>query len=347
MADSKETVQARLLSNISDEYDKSEGLFFYDVEMPVSIELEKAYKEQEDILNKGFVETATGEFLDKKVTEQGIYRKQATKATGQVTVTGSIGALIKIGDKVASDNVNFTFIENKTIDNTGRATINVECEVAGSVGNVPIGAIKYFPKTLSGLISVTNPGAITNGYDQETDNSLRERYYTKVRTPATSGNKWHYLNWTKEVIGVGDAKVFPLWNGNGTVKVIIINSNKRAADSVLINSVSTHIEENRPIGATVTIVSAIEKIINVSVTLVIDANNYTIEQVKTNIENNITEYFKSIAFKDNYVSYAKIGNLIFDSNGVIDYSNLKINNDTVNITIGDTEIPVLGGVVIG
>lgn len=347
MADSKDVVQARLLSNISDEYDKSEGSFFYDVEMPVSIELEKAYAEQESILDKGFIDTASEEYLDRKVAEQGIYRKQATKSTGQVIVNGSQGALIKQGDKVASDNVNFIFVESKTIGVTGTVNINVECEVAGSIGNVPIRSIKYFPVTLTGLTNVTNAEAFTNGYDQETDESLKERYYTKVRTPATSGNKWHYLNWAKEVIGVGDAKVFPLWNGNGTVKAVIINSNKRGADSNLINAVGTHIENNRPIGATVTVVSATEKAININVTLVIDTNNYTLEQVKSDIEANLTEYFKTIAFKDTYVSYAKIGNLIFDSKGVLDYSNFKINNGTANITIADTEIPVLGGVTIG
>lgn len=347
MADSRETIQTRLLASVSDEYDKSEGSFFYDAEMPVAIELEKAYVEQEDILNRGFADTATGAYLDKIVVEQGLTRKQATKAAGQVIITGAVGALIKIGDKVASDNVNYIFLENKTIDATGQSVVNVECEIAGSIGNVPIGAIKYFPVTVEGLHTVTNTNSFTNGYGTETDENLRQRYYGKVRTPATSGNKYHYLNWAKEVTGVGDAKVFPLWNGNGTVKVVIINANKRAADSSLINAVSTHIEDNRPIGATVSVISATEKAININVTLVIDTKNYTVDVVKTAIEANLEEYFRSIAFINNYVSYAYIGNLIFNTNGVIDYSNLVINGGTTNITIADEEIPVLGGVTIG
>lgn len=347
MADSKEVIQARLLSNISDEYDKTEGSFFYDAEMPLSIELENAYDEQESILDKGFVDTATGEYLDKKVAEQGIYRKQATHATTTVTITGSVGANIIEGDKVASDNATYEFMESKTIEDTGQTTVNVQCTQLGTMGNVPVGAIKYFPVTLSGLVSVTNNVAVTNGYDGESDEELRQRYYTKVQTPSTSGNKYHYLNWAKEITGVGDAKVFSLWNGNGTVKVVIINSNKCSADSTLINEVFTHIENNRPIGATVTVISAIEKTINVSVSLVIDTNNYTIEGVTTAIENALTDYFKSIAFVETYVSYAKIGNIIFDIKGVLDYSNLTVNNGTANITISDEEIPVLGGVTVG
>lgn len=171
---------------------------------------------------------------------------------------------------------------------------------------------------------------------------MRERYYTKVRTPATSGNKWHYLNWAKEVIGVGDARVFPLWNGNGTVKIVIINSNKRAADSILINNVANYIEDNRPIGANVTVVSATEKPININVTLVIDSKNYVLENIKTDIERNIVEYLKKIAFVSDYVSYAQIGNIIFNTEGVIDYSSLLLNNGTANITINNEEVAVLG-----
>ena len=47
----------------------------------------------------------------------------------------------------------FIVNENKEVD------VLVECEVYGTTGNVPIGAIKYFPKTLQGLQTVTNKEA--------------------------------------------------------------------------------------------------------------------------------------------------------------------------------------------
>ena len=346
MAETKEIILNRMLGNIDDTYDKTEGSFIYDVEKPVAIELEKAYVEQDNILNKGFADTAIGEYLDKIVTEQGLSRKLATKATTTVTITGTVGATINIGDIVATDNVNFICTESKTIDSTGQAAVKVECQIAGIIGNVPVGAIKYFPVTLTGLTAVTNSNAVSNGYDEETNEALRQRYFEKVRTPATSGNKHHYKLWSLNVTGVGDAKVFPLWNGNGTVKVVIINSNKRAADSTLINAVSAHIEDNRPIGATVSIVSAAEKTIDVSTDITIDTNNYTLEAVKTAIEANLTKYFKDIVFISSYVSYANIGNIIFNTAGVIDYASLLVNTGTSNIAIADTEIPALGGVTL-
>lgn len=347
MADSKETILARLLGYISSEFDKSEGSFFYDSEMPVAIELENAYKQQDDITNKVFVDTATGTDLDKKVAEQGLTRKSGGYSTGTVTITGITGSPITDGEFVSSDTAIFKFIGNSTVPESGTIDVTVQCISIGTIGNVPAGSIKYFPKTLDGLQTVTNALPFINGFNQETDDELRQRYYDKVQTPATSGNKYEYKNWAKEVSGTGDAKVFPIWNGNGTVKVVIINSNKRAADSTLINSVSTHIEEVRPIGATVTVISATEKTVDVGVTLTIDTNNYTSDVVKAAIESAITEYLKGIAFIESYVSYAKIGGLILDTPGILDYSGLTVNAGTSNISVADEEVAVLGVVTIG
>lgn len=162
---------------------------------------------------------------------------------------------------------------------------------------------------------------------------------------ATSGNANHYKLWSLEVAGVGDVKVFPLWNGAGTVKVVIIDSNKQPASSEIVNAVTTYIEENRPIGANVTVQSASALNINITATIVRDSN-YTTEQVLTNVSTKITSYLKSIAFKQSYVSYAQIGSLILDSEGVLDYSNLTVNGGTSNITIGDEQVAILGQVVL-
>ena len=331
-----------MLGNIDGTYDKSEGTFFYDVIAPAAIEMSKLYKEAGSILDKGFADTASAKDLDRIVSQFGINRKQATKSTGYVTVTGLNGSKVFPGEKAASDNVSFIFLENKTIENN-TCDVLVECETYGSDGNVPAGAVKHFPKTLQGLQSVTNKEAFTNGYDEETDDELRERYYMKVRTPATSGNVYHYKQWCLEVTGVGGCRVFPLWNGNGTVKCVIMNSNKKTADESLIKDVKDHIEENRPIGADVTVTSVVEKVINLKVKLSIE-NGYSIDFIKENIQKNIDDFFEGTALKNDYISYAKIGSIILDCEGVQDYSNLLLNDKTENIDINEEEVCILGGV---
>lgn len=346
MANDKDSIQTRLLGNIDDKYDKSEGGFFYDAEKPVAIELESTYTTVDGLLNKYFADTASGLNLDRIVKNVGLTRKYATNATGIVTITGVVGSTISKGEKVSSDSINYLFIDTNIIPSSGTIDVNVQADTTGEGGNVPIGAIKYFPKTLQGLQIVTNKSAFVNGYNEELDIDLKERYYIKVRTPATSGNVYHYLLWSKEVVGVGDARVIPLANGAGTVGVIIINSNKTGADATLINSVKTHIEEERPIGATVSVISATEVPINIEATLVIDELIATKDQIKLNIESQIKAYLKAIAFKDTYISYAKIGAILLGTTGVKDYNNLKINNNTTNVNIADTEVATFGGVTI-
>ena len=243
--------------------------------------------------------------------------------------------------QVASDNLFFRILEDKLIPASKEVDIKVECETYGAIGNIPIGAIKTFPVTLQGLTSVTNKNPLEGGYDAENDEKLKERYYMKVRTPATSGNIYNYLNWSNEVDGVGGTKVLPLWNGNGTVKVVIINSNSLAAEKELIEKVKENIEIKRPVGATVTVESATVKDINVSVDLIVDTKNYDEALVKNDVKKAIDDYIKSQAFKSNYISYARIGSTIFNVNGVADYRTLTLNNSTVNVNVENTEIAVL------
>ena len=121
----REEILSRLLSNISSEFDKSVGSFFYDTQKPLAIELERIYDKLTEILLNGFAATAKGEYLDKKVAEQGLIRKAATYATGTVTVTGNVGAVISSGDKVASDTLVFTVTQTKYIDSSGTATVSI------------------------------------------------------------------------------------------------------------------------------------------------------------------------------------------------------------------------------
>lgn len=341
----QEQILSRLLSQISDEFDKTVGSFFYDVNKPISGEVAQISNRAEEILKNGFALTASGIYLDTKVAEQGIVRKPATNSIVSVTITGTPGSKVSSGDKVASDTLIFTITENGELDDTGNATVSAKCDTPGRIGNVPIGAINRFPVTLSGLVSVTNTTVAVDGFDEETDDELRQRYFEKVSLPATSGSKYHYIMWAKEIGGVGDAKCLPLWNGNGTVKVIIINSDKGAASDELITEVAQHIEESRPIGAEVTVESATPLVIDVDVSLVL-ANGYDSETAKEKIAESITKYLQKNAFSSTYISYAQIGGCILNCDAVTDYSDLSLNGGIDNIEIGETEVPTLGVITI-
>lgn len=354
MIEDRTVIHERILENIDDSFDKTEGSFFYDATKPAAIELENQNIKIQAVEDKLSIENLEGDELAIRIDElSGVKRKVATYSSTEVTITGELNATIKIGDLVATELVNFVITEDKTIDETGEVIASVICEEDGSIGNVPIGAIKTFPVTLPGLNSVSNLIAVTDGYDAETDSYLLERHYEKLRTPATSGNKYHYMNWAKEITGVGDAKVFPLWDGNNTVKVIIINQDKLVAAQELVDEVQVYIdpgatglgEGEAPIGAFCTIESATGKEIDISFTVIKDTSITDLIR-QTNVESNLKEYFKTVAFESLSVSYAIIGATILNSEGVLDYSDLLVDGATSNIALTESEVPILGTVII-
>ncbi len=348
MIENRETIQQRILENIEDKYDKTEGSFLHDIIKPIAIELENTWKDIETFQQKLSIEKLSGEELEQRVYEKtGISRKKATKSSGYVLITGDIGSVISEGELVSSDTINFIAQETKTIEGIDPVVVLVECEKEGVVGNVPVGAIQYFPITISGVKTVTNDKIFSNGYEEESDQELLERYYDNVKTPSTSGNVYHYRNWAKEEDGVGEATVFPTWDVNGSVKVIVIDSNSRAInDPDMMAKIVDRIEKNRPIGANVTVESGEEVSIRVSASVKL-IQGYSIGQVQSEFVTALEEYFKDIAFVENYVSYARIGNVLLGITGVKDISNVRINDLLTNISLADNQIPVLESVNLG
>lgn len=338
-------IHDRMITNISDDYDKSKGNFIYDITKPVAVEFAEQQKKIAAVQEKLDVEKLTGDELTRTVYQRtGIIRKPATQATTTVIVSGTAGTLVKVGELVGTETILYTVIEEAILNESGFAHVRIQCNEFGQVGNVPANTIVNFPASINGLVNVYNPEPVVDGYDEETDNDLRQRYYDKLQRPGKAGNKYHYREWALEVTGVGDAKIFPRYNGPLSMKVVVIDANKLPANVELIEAVRDHIEEEMPFGVDdLLIISAEALLIDLSVALSL-MPGYTEEVVKANIKKNITKHLKEIAFRTSFVSYAKIGALIIESDGVLDYQDLLINGSTANVVIPDDGVPVMGGV---
>lgn len=342
---SEEEIKRDMLNNISNTEDKSENSFIHDAIAPAAIEFQNAYVELEYVGGKINVDNLEGLELETFVKQRtGIKRKLATKALTTLNVSGVEGAKVSKGDLFSTDSgIDFVTVEGVVLNETGMAKVIVVAILAGSTGNVPINAISEMPVAINGIVDVYNETQVLNGYDDETDNELRERYYEKLQKPGKSGNKYHYLEWAKEVVGVGGAKVIPRWDGPLTIKVVIIDSNGQPASEELITDTFEHIESERPFGANTTVISAIPIEVNISVTLLLLEGVADVE-VKEVIKNNIKDYLKTMAFKVPYISYAQIGSIVLDTEGVLDYSDLKVNLATANIEVASEEVAIVGGV---
>ena len=217
-----ETIRNRILDNTNINIDKREGSFLSNMVSAISEELAKAYINMGDILSLGFIDDTFDTYLDKRVGEFGVYRKAGTKATGEIKVEGKEGAIITNGTLIKANDLYFTVLND--IELPAENILYVEANEAGYKNNLLANTEFELVEKNDKVTKLINEVEFTNGVDVETDEDLRKRFVKVVNNPSASGNKNHYEEWALEVNGVGRAIVYPLWNGNGTVKVMIIGN---------------------------------------------------------------------------------------------------------------------------
>lgn len=341
----KNAIREAILANYGGSVSKIEGSFAADMAAAASVEMAKIYATIDYAMQTFLLQTNEGEYLELRAAEYGISRKAGTKAAVSITAVGVDGTNIPVGTRMLTKDGLMFVTDGDASVSDGVAAITAIAEKAGAQYNIAAGKITYLFTNIEGISSITNNAAAVGGSDDESDEALRNRILMRLQMPATSGNAYHYRLWAMEVDGVGAAKVLPLWNGAGTVKVVLASPDMGAVSAEIITAAQSHIEECRPIGADVTVVSAAAKSINVSATVEVSADTMP-DTVKKEFETAVREYLQGIAFELSSVSYNKIGYLLLAIPGVNDYSGLKVNNGMSAVSLQTNEVPVLGTVTL-
>ena len=336
-----EVIRKRMLDNMSNTIDKREGSFVSNMVSPVGVEFAKYYIELDNILSIMFLEDATNEFLDKKVYDFGVYRKEGTKAHGLVQIQGQKGTRIPKGTKLLSESsLEFITLEDAWIEEDV-LEVFVESVDIGLAYNIIANSKFKLEPTISGVDEITNKEGFIEGTDRETDEELRERFFEIIRRPATSGNIYHYEQWAKEIDGINQARVKPLWNGAGTVKVIVSNNNE-AVSPEIVQKCKEHIDAVRPIGAEVTVITP--KLIDLTITANIYVEEgYSSTAAKLEFEENLASYLLGC---DGTIIYTRIASCLGSTTGITDYTELKVNGLTANISYDDEKLPFIKSIVL-
>ena len=335
-----EAIRQRILDNINIHIDKREGSFTSNMISPIAEELTKTYINMSDILKLGFIEDNFDTFLDKRVSEFGVYRKQGSKATGEIKVEGKEGATIENGTIIRANDLYFTVLND--IELPDNNIIYVEANEVGYKYNLLANTEFELVEKNDKVTKLVNEVEFSNGVDIESDEDLRKRFIKVVNSPSTSGNKNHYEEWALEVNGVGRAVVYPLWNGNGTVKVMVIgNDNKPVAEEIIENC-KLHIEECMPIGCQLTVITP--SLLNVTIKAYIELKeSYELEEIKVEFEAKLNDYLKTVT---NELTYAKIYGLLANISGVEDISSLTVNDNNINISIAEDKIINISEIIL-
>lgn len=351
---SVDTIHDAMLSGIPDSYQKTVGYPTWDLLRAIAIGAEALAEDIRQEAAKLNIDNLKGDALTRFVYQyRGIPRRRATHASGVVTVTGY--GTVTEGDLFETKGA-VQFSAAKTVKIRDSGTVPIRAILPGQVGNVPEQTVTEIPVTIPGIVTVTNSSATTGGYEQETDDALRERYYLNVREPPTSGNIAHYKAWALSVPGVGGVKVFPLSRGNWTVDVVIISDKHTEVQDDLVKKVQAYIDPDStglgdgvaPIGARCYVESAKPLRVNVSVHVVLAAPE-NIELVKEAVTKSLTDFFAALPFDNknpSYISHARIGAALLDVPDILDYRDLLLNDTAVNLTPEEREVAVLGEVTL-
>lgn len=260
------------------------GSFWYIACMPGIREAARIYDQMgTDYPSAAFALWSWGEYLDDIAEAIGVTRLAATFASGEATFTGAEGDTVPAGARVAVEGAadgtpgpEYEVQADGTIavgDTT--VTVPITAAEAGSAGNVGGAAIVLMVTPLADTITaVTNADPISGGSDVETDEGLRQRVIDAFQSQG-SGTVRDYERWALSYAGVGFVFVLPLWDGPGTVKVVILDSDRQPSVAAIIDGLQAYLDPvagtgagQAPIGATVTVTTA--ALVDVDVTATVE-----------------------------------------------------------------------------
>lgn len=344
-----ERLKAEILEILKGTMETREGSYANTLMSPVAYQLYKIYQLMPRIELMAFPDETAGEYIDRRCADFGIVRTKGTKAHVTIRFTASTTAAspaVPAGTAAVTEDALRFVTQAEAVFSNGVADVLALAEDIGRKYNVEAGAITGLSVNVGGLSSVTNPAPAEGGSDDETDGSLLERYHEHLRRPVSSGNVNHYIAWARAAPGVGSAAAVPVWNGPGTVKVIVAGPEKEPVDETVVSACAQHIEQERPIGADVTVVSARAKAVAVTaqVTLI---HGHTAGEVAGQLRESLGKLLAAMPFgQDNLLRYSRALALLLDCSGVEEYHAFALNGASANVSALAEETLTVGNVTV-
>ncbi|MFT8336191.1 MAG: baseplate J/gp47 family protein [Acetobacter orientalis] len=308
------------------------------------------------ILSRTRLATSIGADADSFVADFGLSREPGTAATGVVRFTSftpdNQSATIVVGTPVkTASNIIYDVVEDSTNSAWSTAdgayvrpagvtsvTLPVKCETTGTAGNVAAGAICLLGSAISGIDTVTNDAALTNGSAGETDAALRTRFvsYINSRSKATLSA---IENAITEVSADLIYQVLENVDASGAVLpgnvVAFIDDGSGDVSDAVINQVYSAIDDVRPAAVSIQVVRP--KIVRPPVTMTVSVNSTgDLPTIQTTISTNIAAYLNGLTIGES-ASYSRLIQIAYASSTAV------TNVSGVTLSGGTTDLPAASG----
>ena len=228
------------------------------------------------IMRQTFTTTAEAGYLERRASEYGIYRKEATKATGTVTFVGA--GIVPQGTQLIAGN-DVVYITTSPSDQN---VASIEAVEAGASGNSEEGLELTLVSPIAGIQSTATASVLAGGTDAEDDESLRARLLMRQRNPPRAGTKADYVEWALEVPGVTRAWCYPQELGLGWVTVRFMTdtlTDDGIPTTDMVERVQEYIESQMPVTAMLQVVAPVAKPLDITVDVLPDT-----ETIRANVE---------------------------------------------------------------
>jgi uncharacterized phage protein gp47/JayE len=363
-ADYNARANAGLSSSDPDWVDTRDGSWFQILSQPSLVEAAKLWAALTEMAAAANLGTAWGEFLDNWAESLGLERLVATPASGTITITGTNGTLVGVGAQFQVPQTDpeqsgptFAATQSGTIAG-GTLVLAIEAVEPGVDGNVGATAISLLRSPISGITAVSNVAATTGGTEVETDEDLRDRI-TLQFAPRGNGTVADYERWARDEVGVGRVTVVPVWNGGGTVLVVISTASGDPVAQAVIDSLQARLDPvpgqgagQAPIGHTVTVATVAAVTITVASTISFKTG-YTLTgtggtvALSDAIKQSIIDYVDNLEPGDDVI-HGHVRSQIFEIEGVLDVTALTVNgSSSANVAIALTPTPQVASIGTG
>jgi hypothetical protein len=344
---------SRMLVSLPSSYDRTEGSFAYDLIATFAAELETFYQSMDQVATQVYPQTATDVYLEAIAESFGVSRKLAAYATLDVDFTGTIGTVVPAGTRVSTllDSANlgepiyFQTLNETTLSDT-TATIATQCTTGGVVGNVAANAVVRLEDPIDGITSINNSVPATGGSDEQSDDDLRTVLLERMRLGRGAGTTADYEAAGTSVAGVGVIVVEPLWAGNGTVRVIVMDAGYAPVSSAVLAQATAAIAAVTPVGADVTVttpsLAGLDFVAQISL-----ESGYGIADVQTECELNVAGYLKTVS-PGGVVYLSEVLAVIVQTHGVKDvtWASLTIEGTNTNYQLASNTKGYFGSIIL-